>query len=136
MSKIELDIHKLHHALISLEQVYLKPALVDRESIDTTIHRFEFTFELFWKTLKTLLYIQHGIDAHSPKAVLRAAYLNDFIQNEQLWLAMLEDRNSTSHTYDKAIADEVFSNIKSYVPAIRSAHDSICEMLEIDQQSL
>jgi nucleotidyltransferase substrate binding protein (TIGR01987 family) len=40
--------------------------------MDGTIQRFEFTFELFWKTLRRFLQ-QEGIDTASPKNTLRHA---------------------------------------------------------------
>jgi hypothetical protein len=45
----------LEKALQSLEAIAFKPFQKDRSNIDATIQRFEFTIELFWKTLKTIL---------------------------------------------------------------------------------
>ncbi len=42
-------------------------------ALDGTIQRFEFTFEIAWKTLKTYLE-DHGIVSHSPKGCLMAAF--------------------------------------------------------------
>ena len=39
--------------------------------MDGTIHRFEFTFELFWKTSRRFLQ-QEGIDTASPKSTYNA----------------------------------------------------------------
>ncbi len=85
--------------------------------IDGTIQRFEFTFELFWKTLKRLL--EHeGIAATSPRAVLKEAYAQGWLDDEVLWLAMLRDRNLASHTYKEVLAAQIFENIRRYVPAL------------------
>lgn len=70
-------------------------------AIDGTIQRFEFTFELFWKAIRRLLSAQ-GIEANSPKAVLQQAYRLGWLEGEQKWLKVLEDRNLTSHTYRTA----------------------------------
>ena len=32
---------------------------------------------------------------------------------------MLTDRNMTSHTYDKKLADEIYSRIRNYVPELK-----------------
>jgi nucleotidyltransferase substrate binding protein (TIGR01987 family) len=41
--------------------------------IDATIQRFEFTFELFWKTLKKFMY-REGIEVKTPRETLQTAY--------------------------------------------------------------
>ena len=38
---------------------------------DALIQRFEFSFELLWKCAKEYLYVEEGIDAASPKKVIR-----------------------------------------------------------------
>jgi nucleotidyltransferase substrate binding protein (TIGR01987 family) len=68
--------------------------------MDATIQRFEFTFELLWKTLRRFLQ-QEGVDTASPKNTLRHAYRRGILDQEQLWLDMLRDRNRSSHVYDE-----------------------------------
>lgn len=67
---------------------------------DALIQRFEFSFELIWKCAKEYLYVQDGIDAASPKKVIRACReigLLDEAETEQA-LKMVDDRNLTTHT--------------------------------------
>ncbi len=123
---IKLD--KWCKALEALEAVYLKPTLEDRINIDATIQRFEFTFELFWKTLKEFFH-QKGLEINYPRDVIKEAYADQLIHNESLWIQMLKDRNLSSHTYDRVLADEIFQNIKSYVPVLRQAFDKISGMI-------
>lgn len=75
---------------------------------DAVIQRFEFTYELAWKTLSEILR-EHGIvlDILSPKTVFKAAYGAGYIKNEALWLKIIEDRNSMSHTYDEETATQI-----------------------------
>lgn len=87
---------------------------------DGLIQRFEFTFELAWKASKEYL-IDQGVpnDLHFPKQVLRAAYKNYMIDDEQIWLKMLESRNSTSHIYDDRIAAAIANDITNcYLPVL------------------
>ncbi|GAA0345281.1 nucleotidyltransferase substrate binding protein [Oceanobacillus sp. FSL W7-1293] len=86
--------------------------------IDGTIQRFEFTFELYWKTLKRMLE-EEGIEAKSPRETLKQAYAVDWIQNEQSWLQMLRDRNETSHVYDEKKARDIYENIAGYFPEMK-----------------
>ena len=59
----------LEMALASLESALTPPPRNDRER-DGAIHRFEYIFELCWKTAKNCLK-QSGIDSPSPKSVIR-----------------------------------------------------------------
>lgn len=80
---------------------------------DGLIQRFEFTFELAWKTLKSLFEDEGLIGMNSPKTVLREAFSAGLIQDEEIWLSMLHDRNSTAHMYSEKIAIEICNNITS-----------------------
>lgn len=79
---------------------------------DGLIQRFEFTFELSWKALKEYLYDQGcGTGLNFPKQVLKTAYENEIIQDETIWLSMLEARNRTSHIYDDTSAQRIAEDI-------------------------
>lgn len=93
----------------------LEEAVTDAESdleIDGTIQRFEFTFELMWKFLKIFLESE-GIICRSPKECLKEAYKGEIIENENLWLNMLSDRNLSVHIYDMETSREIFDRIKT-----------------------
>ena len=92
---------------------------------DGVIQRFEFTFELLWKTLKIILNFK-GIIAKTPRDCLQEAFKIDLIEDESIFLDMMEDRNKTSHIYDKETSEEIFNQIKKkYVPAIANLHKKI-----------
>ena len=67
------------------------------------IKAYEFSFELSWKTLKDLL-AWNGIDARLPREVLKQAFAAGLLENGQIWIDMLEQRNLMAHTYDQARA--------------------------------
>lgn len=52
MSRSKIKLEKFEKALASLKSIYLKPAQEDRIYVDATIHCFDFTFDLLWKSLK------------------------------------------------------------------------------------
>lgn len=86
---------------------------------DGIIQRFEFTFELAWKTLKDYLEDNGVMDVANPKKVLRKAFQENLFNDGELWLKMLEDRNSLSHLYKQEMSDNIFKSIKeSYSRAI------------------
>lgn len=78
---------------------------------DGLIQRFEFTFELAWKTLKSIFEDEGLIGLNSPKTVLKEAYSAGLIKDEELWLTMLKDRNATTHIYSEKKAIEICNNI-------------------------
>jgi len=80
-------------------------------ALDGTIQRFEFTFEIAWKTLKAYLEDQ-GIICHSPKGCLREAFRIGWIDEEEPWLSLLQARNMTSHVYNEEMAMDIYKEIK------------------------
>lgn len=79
---------------------------------DAIIQRFEFAYELAHKMLK--IYMEEwgvNFDVSFPKTVLKEAYTNHLINNQEIWLNMINDRNTTSHMYDKKIANRIVKNI-------------------------
>lgn len=115
MKNITLELNKFSKALDSLERIYSRPIDTERLIMDASIQRFEFTFELCWKTLKVFLN-QQGINVQYPKDTLKEAYQKGLIDDEHSWLMMLADRNLTSHTYEENTADELFQRLGTYVP--------------------
>lgn len=96
---------------------------------DGIIQRFEFTFELAWKTLKAIFEDEGLIGLNSPKTVLREAFSAGIIRNEELWLSMLRDRNSTTHIYSEEMAKKICLNIEEkYTETLNNL------MLEIERR--
>jgi len=84
-----------------------------------TIQRFEFVIELFWKTLKRALEYE-GTITKTPRETLKETYAIGWINDETLWLDMLDCRNETSHLYlDPALVDAVYDRVKGYYPDMR-----------------
>ena len=78
---------------------------------DGVIQRFEFTIELFWKSLKTILNYQ-GIECYSPRSCIKEAYKANLIDDDEIILDMLEDKNRSSHIYSEVTSEEIFERIK------------------------
>lgn len=94
----------------------LKDALNEEETeiaIDGTLHRFEFTFELAWKTMKDLMEYNGIIGATgSPREVLKNAFQNGIIEDGETWINMMLARNSLSHLYDEEVSRKIYKDIK------------------------
>ncbi len=73
---------------------------------DATIQRFEFTYELAWKTLK--LYLEtKDIDVRNPKDTLAASFEQGLITDSH-WNQLHYYRNLTSRTYDESLAITIY----------------------------
>ena len=110
----KLDERKLDFskALSRLEDALLKD-ISDDLVVDGIIQRFEFTFEQAWKVMKLHLENQGILDeALAPRSTIRCAYKHRLIENGDLWIEMMLDRNRTSHMYDEATAIEIVKLIK------------------------
>lgn len=82
----------------------------DELAIDGVIKRFELCYELSWKLIKYYL-ADKGLIVNNPRDSFKAAYQNNLINNEEIWLKMIEDRNILVHTYNSTQSREIFSNI-------------------------
>lgn len=111
MSDYKQKFENYKSAYDRLSEGALKFDKTDDLQRDGLIQRFEFTFELAWKTLKSIFEDEGLTGLNSPKTVLREAFSAGLIENEELWLLMLNDRNSTSHIYSEKLAIEICNNI-------------------------
>lgn len=75
------------------------------------VQRFEYTFELAWKTLKDYL-LENGQDLSSPKEIIRQAFQNEIIVEGEVWMEALKKRNLTSHTYDDVVLIKTITFLK------------------------
>ena len=95
---------------------------------DAAIQRFEFTFEVIWKTLKLFLERQ-GHECGGPRSTLKKAFTEGLISSPDeadLWLALLEDRNLTSHAYDEGLAARIYQHIvKDYARILGAMAEKI-----------
>jgi nucleotidyltransferase substrate binding protein (TIGR01987 family) len=110
MKRLEQIESDFESALKSLEDAVSEAA--SELEIDGAIQRFEFTYELFWKFLKVHLQRQ-GIMVNTPKECFKEAFKLGILQDEETALRIVDDRNLTTHLYDKATSREVFGRIKS-----------------------
>lgn len=82
---------------------------------DAVIKRFEYTFELSWKTAKVLLSEKFGKAIFSPKECFRELRRQGLLTDEdtELSLTMCDDRNDIIHTYKEALAEELYGKIEN-----------------------
>lgn len=84
---------------------------VDELERDGIIQRFEFTYELSWKTMMLWL-ASKDIDARNARDVLQAALEQGIIEDGNSWSELHKFRNLTSHTYDESTAKKIYDFVK------------------------
>ncbi len=93
------------------------------------IQRFEYTFELAWKTLKDYLESQEVV-AKFPREVIKEAFHYEIIEDGEIWMDMLEKRNILAHTYDEKRFNFAIRKIKKeYYEAIAQVHNYLGERI-------
>ena len=106
-------------ALAQLERFLEPPALNEREQ-QGLIKAFEYTFELAWNTVRDLLRSQGDASLLGSRDTLREAFRLGLIEDGEAWMLMIQDRNLTSHTYNRSTADEIAAHIvASYLPCFQ-----------------
>jgi nucleotidyltransferase substrate binding protein (TIGR01987 family) len=108
--EIENQFRKFENALKKLEEV-LQIENYNDIVRDSAIKRFEFTFEMLWKIIKKISYIE-GKPCNSPRQCFKFAFSIGLIEDENLFLEMLEYRNLTVHTYYEFNAQKVYEFLK------------------------
>lgn len=124
---LEYSLNKLKNANQKLKEGIEQAK--DELDKDGVIQRFEFTFELLWKALKIYLEYQ-GIIVKTPRDSFVEAFRIDLISDEKIFLDMLEDRNNTSHIYDKETSEKIFNRIK------KNYQTEIAKVIELLNKSL
>lgn len=128
MQRYEIRKEEFKKALSRLEEgiSIQKP---DELQLDGILQRFEFTFELAWKTLKDYLEY-HGFAEKigSPREIIQQGYKQGIIKDGNKWIEMMLARNSLSYLYDKEASREIYDSIKwKYVSLLEELVEALKE---------
>ena len=112
-------------ALRLLREALAAVASLSELEKEGAVQRFEFTFEVAWKTLKDYL-VHNGVvlDQITPSSVIKQAFAAKIISDGQLWIDMLRCRNLMSHTYDEAVFDQAVREMAGrFLPGLDELYD-------------
>jgi nucleotidyltransferase substrate binding protein (TIGR01987 family) len=88
------------------------------------IQGFEFTHELAWNLLKDYLQYQGITGLIGSRDATRLAFQNDLISDGEGWMAMIQARNQSSHTYNLEQAQVIARDvIERFTPVFRALRD-------------
>lgn len=115
-------------ALAKLGEVAASNSVDDLSDLEKEgmIQRFEYTFELAWKTLQDLLAYKGYQGIAGPNPVLEQALQDGYIDDEKVWRNMKKSRELTSHTYNSETADDIAENIvNSYYSSLLALEEKL-----------
>lgn len=123
MNKIETKFKNVRLALSRLK-IFLSECSGREIEKAGVLQAFEFTYEVFWQFFKVCAEEAGRTSILGPRDAFKFAFASGFIDDEELWLAMIPQRNDTVHSYNSAVAQRVFSRVKTeFVAAFeRSEH--------------
>ena len=120
-------------ALERLEDFLDPPVLNEREQ-QGLIKAFEYTYELAWNTLRDLLRSQGDASLLGARDSLREAFRLGLIEQGDTWMLMIQDRNLTSHTYNRSTADAIAAQIvASYLPCFQQLRSTLQQRQEQEE---
>ena len=101
------------------------------------IQGFEFTHELAWNVLKDYLEQQGIIGIIGSKNAAREAFKNGLIKDGESWMAMIRDRNLTSHAYNTDLAADIVKDIITcFYPAFCQMEQRFIRLLDQEEHTL
>lgn len=94
---------------------------------DATIKRFEYSYELCWKTSKVFLKEEKGEMVIGPKECFKTLGKHGFLSTEEIekLLAMVDDRNETTHAYGEKFVQALYPRIKEYYDLMGKVYNGI-----------
>ncbi len=117
-------IANLARAVKALQRSATTPITEPRD-MSGIVKDYEIAYELSWKTLKAQLETEGHVTS-TAKDVFAQAYQLRKIQNQDVWLEMITDRNLTVHTYDETLAKELCERIRTnYLPVFEELLQTI-----------
>jgi nucleotidyltransferase substrate binding protein (TIGR01987 family) len=89
---------------------------------DSLIQRFEYTYETCLQFFKQILEDQYNITTAGTRDIFREALRAKLITEQELevLLAMILDRNQTSHAYKEAVAQRIAQDINQYYKTMKA----------------
>ncbi len=96
--------------------------------------KFSITFDLAWKLMKDILIQKYAIVdfvSGSPRETLKTAFKAGLIDDD-IWMKMLDVRNSLAHDYDGSVLSEHCDTIIwDYIPEMKKFCTKAEEILDL-----
>ena len=81
--------------------------------------------------LKDYLNWQGETEITGARDVIREAFNRGLVEEGQVWMAMLQDRNRTAHTYNESTMGEILASIeRQYIEQFNGLECQVQELAE------
>lgn len=101
------------------------------------IQRFEYTYELAWKTLQDLFKNKGFLELIGPNPVISQAFKDGIIKDGEGWKRMKKSRELTSHTYDSGTAEDIAESIiDNYYDLLKMLEATLVREMKSNQTGL
>lgn len=118
---------------------YRNPNDFSDEMIAALTADFDRLFELTWKYIKEYMLSEMAIReaaTGSPKEILKLAYHEGLLDDEEIWLSMLKDRNDDTHHYLHTVAVLYASRInEKYLAILRECMERFSDRIAPEEIS-
>ncbi len=117
----KIIIEPLINAVKSLEEVLDMP--IDDIVRDSTIQRFEYSFELSKKMIKRFLKVgfdEIDIEEQTYVEIMKKAAKHGLISNLEIWKKFRLARNYTSHAYSEEVAKASYEIAETFLPEVKN----------------
>ena len=100
------------------------PEALNQLEKEGVIQRFEYCFQLAWKTVKDYMEASGVVfDVVMPRQVIKDAFAAKVLNDGATWIAMLDHRNLLSHTYNPVVIEQAVAAIhQRYLPQLEQLH--------------
>lgn len=110
--KIKQSVENFEKAVHSLQSAAQREKLDDLQ-LTGAVKCFELCYEQSWKLIQKKA-AQDGKRINSPREAFQHAFQSGWIQNDQHWIQMIDDRNLAVHTYDRETAETVWMSVQEH----------------------
>lgn len=94
------------------------------------VQAFEFTYELFWNTMKDYLENEGYEEVKNAKQTIRTAFQAELIYDAEKWMDVIQKRNLAGHTYNQTILEEtVLYIMEEFFPLVRRLYEDLKKQL-------
>jgi nucleotidyltransferase substrate binding protein (TIGR01987 family) len=130
----KLIISHLKMAILSLEEALSESLKKPEDDLyrDAVIKRFEYTYELSFKTLRRFLSLSiPETEMMTLPELIRVGWRNGLLKSSwDVWHNFRDARNKTSHVYSEKIAQEVYANTPKFLEEARYLYDQMEKKLQ------
>ena len=115
-----LDLGPLERAIQRLDEGWIRyqQDISDTQIRDGLIQRFEFTYELAWKSMFLWMKDEGEKVREMVRPVIQAAFRCELIDDPDTWEEIKDYRDETSHTYNESKAIEVAGFVRHQAVAL------------------